>query len=118
MKVRSIVALGFLSAVAAIGMVNVSSGAAADSNQSGLMEERVGHGGSIVHGNTTSARSSSCEEMAKGDLVEERIGHGGSIVRSKTTSNCDVTAKGAVVEERIGHGGSVYYRQSGHQAIN
>lgn len=114
MRVRSIVAIGFVSAMAAIGMVNASGSAAADSNQSGLIEERVGHGGSIFHGKT----ASNCGATAKGELVEERVGHGGSIFHSKTTSNCDVMAKGALVEERVGHGGSVYYRQSARQAIN
>jgi hypothetical protein len=114
MRVRSIVAIGFVSAMAAIGMVNASGSAAADSNQSGLIEERVGHGGSIFHSKTTST----CDVMAKGALVEERVGHGGSIFYSKTASTCDVTAKGALVEERVGHGGSVYVRQSAQQAIN
>jgi hypothetical protein len=75
MKVRSIVAIGFVSAMAAIGMVNASGSAAADSNQSGLIEERVGHGGSIFHSKTTS----NCDAMAKGALVEERVGHGGTV---------------------------------------
>ena len=75
MKVGSIVAVGFFSAVAAIGMVNASGSAAADANQSGLIEERVGHGGSIFHSKTTS----NCDVMAKGALVEERVGHGGSV---------------------------------------
>ena len=114
MRVRSIAVVGFLSAMAAIGMVNASGSAAADANQSGLIEERVGHGGSIFHSKTTSK----CDAMAKGELVEERVGHGGSIFHSKTNSSCDVMAKGALVEERVGHGGSVYYRQSDRQAIN
>jgi hypothetical protein len=118
MSVRSIVAIGFVSAVAIIGMVNASGSAAADLNQSGLIEERVGHGGSILHSKTTSTHSSNCDAMAKGELVEERVGHGGSIFHSKTTSNCNVMAKGALVEERIGHGGSVYHRQSARQAVN
>ena len=114
MKVRSIVVVGLLAAVAVSGMMNASGSAAADSTQSGLVEERVGHGGSIYHSKTTS----NCEALAKGELVEERVGHGGSIYHSKTTSNCETMAKGALVEERIGHGGSVYYRQSERQAIN
>ena len=118
MSVRSIVAIGFVSAVAVIGMVNASGSAAADLNQSGLIEERVGHGGSIFHSKTTATRSGNCDAMAKGELVEERVGHGGSIFHSKTTSNCDVMAKGELVEERVGHGGSVYYRQSARQAVN
>ena len=75
MNVRSLVAVGFLSALAAVGMVNASSSAAEDSNQSGLIEERVGHGGSIFYSKTPATRSSHCEAMAKGALVEERIGH-------------------------------------------
>ena len=75
MKVRSIVVVGLLAAVAVSGMMNASGSAAADSTQSGLVEERVGHGGSIYHSKTTS----NCETMAKGALVEERIGHGGSV---------------------------------------
>jgi hypothetical protein len=122
MSVRSIMAIGFVSAVAVIGMVNASGSAAADLNQSGLIEERVGHGGSIFHSTTTSTQSSNCEAMAKGPLVEERVGHGGSIFRRQTTDNCELMAgdqtKGPLVEERIGHGGSVYYRQSARQAVN
>jgi hypothetical protein len=40
-----------------------------------LVEERVGHGGSIFYSKTTS----NCDVMAKGALVEERVGHGGSV---------------------------------------
>ena len=118
MKGRSIVAVGFVSAMAAIGIGTASGSAAADANQSGVIEERVGHGGSIYHSRTTSAQSSPCEAMAQGALVEERIGHGGSIFRRQTTGNCEALAQGPLVEERIGHGGSVYYRQSDRPAMN
>jgi hypothetical protein len=75
MRVRSIVAIGFVSAIAGIGLVSASGSAAADVNQSGLIEERVGHGGSIFHSKTTS----NCDVMAKGALIEERVGHGGTV---------------------------------------
>jgi hypothetical protein len=114
MKVRSIIAVGFVSALAVIGMGNTSGGVAAEANQTGPMEERIGHGGSIIHSKTMS----NCEAMVKGPLVEERIGHGGSILRSQTTGTCNAMAKGALVEERIGHGGSVYSRPSAHQTVN
>lgn len=121
MKVRSLVAVGFVSAVAVIGLVNASGSVAAEANQSGLMEERVGHGGSLYTNTSTATRSTPCA-AAQGDLVEERIGHGGSILRSQTTGDCALLAedrtKGPLVEERIGHGGSVYVRPAARQAVN
>ena len=97
MKRRSLVAVGFVLALAALGMVHASDTAAADANQSGLIEERVGHGGSLFHSKTQSAQSSSCETMGNGALVEERIGHGGSLFRRQTTGTCETMAKGALV---------------------
>jgi hypothetical protein len=80
MKVRSIVAIGFVSAMAVIGMVDASGSAAADSNQSGLIEGRVGHGGSIYYkGGQVSGCNVSVEGQNSGQLVEQRVGHGGSI---------------------------------------
>lgn len=114
MKVRSLVTVGVVSAVVILGLGTASRSAAAGSNQSSLSEERVGHGGSIFYGKTTS----NCGAVAKGVSAEERVGHGGSLFSSQTTSNCDVMAKGALVEERVGHGGSVYYRQSARQTVN
>ncbi len=122
MKVRSLVALGYMSVMAAIGLGTAPGSVAAETNHTGLVEERVGHGGSIYYSNqTTAMRSNSCA-AAQGDLVEERIGHGGSILRSKATGDCALLAedrtKGPLVEERVGHGGSVYVRPAARQTVN
>ena len=124
MSMKSIVAVGCLSAMAAIGLVHASGSAAAESNQSGLMEERVGHGGSMYYkGGQVSGCTVSAAEQDKGQLVEARVGHGGSMYyQGGQFSGCTVSAEGQnggkLVEERVGHGGSVYHRQSGRQAMN
>ena len=76
MSVRSIVTIGCFSAVAAIGMVNVSSTAASETNRPGLVEERVGQGGSIYYKDgQASGCADSAVEQPKGELVEVRVGH-------------------------------------------
>ena len=80
MRVRSMVAIGVLSAVGMIGMVNAPGSTAADANQSGFIEVRVGHGGSMYYkGGQVSGCTLSAEGQSGGTLVEERVGHGGSI---------------------------------------
>jgi hypothetical protein len=114
MSVRSITAIGFFSVVAAIGMVNASNSAASETNRPGLVEERVGHGGSIYY---KDGQVSGCNAAGqhRGEVVEVRVGHGGSLYyKDGQVSGCSVaTAEqngGKLVEERVGHGGSIYYR--------
>lgn len=124
MHVRSLVAMGCLSAMVAIGLGPASGRAAAESNLSGLTEARVGHGGSAYYtGGQVSGCTVSAAEQGKGERVEARVGHGGSLYyRGGQVSGCTVSAaeqdKGALVEERVGHGGSLYSRQSDRQAMN
>ncbi len=116
MRVRNKVAIGFFSAMAVIGMAHASDSVASDANRSDLIEERVGHGGSIYY---KDGQVSGCHvavsDQSKGQFVEERIGHGGSIYyKDGQASGCHIAAvgqnSGKLVEERVGHGGSIYYR--------
>ena len=80
MRVRNMMAIGVFSTIGMIGMANAPGSAAADSNQSGLIEVRVGQGGSIYHrAGQVSGCTVSAEGQHSGTLVEERVGHGGSI---------------------------------------
>ena len=116
MRVRNMMAIGVFSTIGMIGMANAPGSAAADSNQSGLIEVRVGQGGSMYYkGGQVSGCTVSAAEQNKGELVEVRVGQGGSIYhRAGQVSGCTVSAEGqhsgTLVEERVGHGGSIYYR--------
>lgn len=117
MVVRNMLAVGFLSAMAVIGIVNASDSVASDANRTDLIEKRVGHGGSIYYkGGQVSGCHVAESDQNKGELVEERIGHGGSIYyRGGQVSGCHVVAGeqngGELIEERVGHGGSIYSRR-------
>jgi hypothetical protein len=95
MRIRSMVAIGFVSAMAGIGLVNTADSVASEMNRSDLIEERVGHGGSMYY---RAGQVSGCNEAAgeqnRRELVEERVGHGGSIYHKRSdtgrTGHCDV----------------------------
>jgi hypothetical protein len=103
MKVKSMVAIGFVSAMAAIGIPNASDGVASEGNRPDIIEERVGQGGSIYYRQHMASRAGICdvagEEQNRGEFVEERIGHGGSIYYKRSMAGridaCDANRSGA-----------------------
>ena len=114
MKIRNMVAIGFFSAIGMIGVVTASDGVASEMNQPDLIEERVGHGGSIY---SRAGRASDCGVEAMGELIEQRVGQGGSMYyKGGQVSGCNVAVAeqdgGELVEERIGHGASIYSRRA------
>lgn len=113
MSVKSMWIIGFMSMVAATGVVNASSSFAADTNQKGVMEERIGIGGSTYSfgqpdgaGDCRVAR----EERRKVDVIK-RIGTGGSTYSFNKTDGCQMAGEGRKKVDdikRIGTGGSTY----------
>ena len=97
------VAIGFFSVMAVIGVLNASDSVASDANRSDLIEERVGQGGSIYYRQPMASRVGACDvagdEQNRGEFVEERIGHGGSMYYKRSmagrTGACDANRSGA-----------------------
>lgn len=113
-RVKSMLAIGFLSMMAATVAMNASSSFAADTNLADPIN-RIGHGGSIYQ--SKSARMVDCRV----DVVA-RIGHGGSTYSSSQSGsvNCALekdAGKPVNVMARIGHGGSTYSFTQLHSSI-
>jgi|CXWL01.1.fsa_nt_gi hypothetical protein len=113
MRVKSILAIGFLPMVAVTGVVNASGSFAADTNRVGVIDERIGHGGS-TYSSFQPDGAGDCpargEERRKVDVIK-RIGTGGSTYSSSQIGRCREAEEGQKrvdVIERIGHGGSTY----------
>lgn len=108
MRVRDMVAIGFFSAIGMIGMVTASDSVASEMNQPDLIEERVGHGGSIYsRGGQVSGCNVVVAEQNGGELVEERVGHGGSIYSKRSTAGqtaaCDASGATYFYSPSIAH---------------
>jgi len=98
-------AIGFLSIMAATGVMNASGSFAADTNPADPLD-RIGHGGSTYQ--PESAQAGDCRV----DVVA-RIGHGGSTYSSSQSKSVDCALEGDAGKSgeavaRIGHGGSMY----------
>lgn len=107
MRVKNMLAIGFLSMMAVTGVVTASGSFASDTSQ-GNAPERIGHGGSTYQ--LKAARAGDCR--SKADVVE-RIGHGGStyLPKADQAGDCHLAremGQSLDVVERIGHGGSTY----------
>ncbi len=113
MRVKNIMMMGFFSLVAATGVTNASSSFAADANRVGVMDERIGHGGSTYDSSQPDG-ASDCPvrpgEQREVDVIE-RIGTGGSTYAFSKTDGCQMAGEGRKkvdVIKRIGTGGSTY----------
>lgn len=112
MRMKSMVAIGFMSMVVAAGVASASDGAAFDVQRVNVTE-RIGAGGA-VYSSSQPDGAGTCS--VAGVSATERIGHGGSTYsfsRSKSVQEGDchaVGGEGKRVEtiERIGAGGSIY----------
>lgn len=105
MRGKNKIAIGLMAMVAATGIVHVSSSFASDTGHV-VVEERIGHGGSIYQAKPDPAGA--CQMKVE---VTERIGAGGPMYRSSPISGCqvagDARSQGKVIQ-RIGAGGSTY----------
>lgn len=104
-RVKAMLVMGFLSMVAATGVINASGTFAGDPSQGSALK-RIGQGGSTYE--IKSVRAGDCQSEAN---VAERIGHGGSTYRSQSAKAGDCNMAGAAekkmeVAKRIGQGGS------------
>ena len=112
MRVKSMLAVGFLSMIVATGVVTTSDSFASAVQRVDVME-RIGHGGS-THSSSQPDRAGTCH--GTGLTIVERIGHGGSTYtssqsKSDQVGDCHVMGeegRKVVVMERIGAGGSTY----------
>lgn len=106
MRGKNKIAIGLMAMVAAIGMVHVSSSFASDMGHV-VVEERIGHGGSIYQAKPNPAGA--CQMKVE---VTERIGSGGSRHSSSQTASCQTgknERRKVNLTERIGAGGSTYF---------
>ena len=115
MRMKSMLAMGFMSMMITIGVGNGSNSFAADLNRGVVPEPRMGHGGS-TYSLSQADGASDCQvagaERRKVDIIE-RIGAGGSTYSaspppSVQASACQVVGRKVDVVQRIGHGGSTY----------
>jgi len=112
MKVKSMLAVGFLSMIVATGVVTTSDSFASDVQRVDVME-RMGHGGSTYSFSQPDG-AGTCH--GTGLSVVERIGHGGSTYSSSQSKSVQVgdchvmgeEGRNVGVMERIGAGGSTY----------
>lgn len=113
MRVKSMLAIGFMSVVVATGVASASDDAVFDAQRVNVAE-RIGAGGA-AYSLSQPDGAGSCS--LTGANVTERIGHGGStysISQSKSVQEGDCHAVGKEEErveriERIGAGGSTYF---------
>lgn len=75
MRVRDMVAIGFFSAIGMIGMVTASDSVASEMNQPDLIEERVGHGGSIYSKRSTAGQTAACDASGATYFYSPSIAH-------------------------------------------
>lgn len=111
MRMRSIVAVAFLSMVASTGALNASSSIASDAGRVDTLE-RMGHGGSTYLAVTPQAGDHDAvgtEQRTTGS--GERIGHGGSIYRLQPDRVGERSGEQGMIDgiKRIGAGGSIYF---------
>lgn len=110
---KSMWVIGFLSMMAGTGVVNASGSFAADTNRIGVIDERIGTGGS-TYGSSQSDGAGDCRvtgEERRKVYVIKRIGTGGSTYSSSKTDGCQMAGerrKKIDVIKRIGAGGSTY----------
>lgn len=110
MRMKSMVAIGFMSMVIAASVASAADGAASETQRVDGME-RMGAGGSAYSSSQLDG-ASVCP--GTGVVATERIGHGGStysVNRSESAQVGDCHAmEGKRVDssERIGAGGSIY----------
>jgi hypothetical protein len=112
MRVKSMLAVGFLSMMVATGVVTTSNSVASDVQRVEVIE-RIGHGGS-TYASSQSDGADTCHET--GVSAIERMGHGGSTYSSSQSKSAQVgdchvmgeEGRKVGATERIGAGGSTY----------
>ena len=113
MRGKSTMTIGCMAIMAVTGVVNASGSFAAETNRVGVMDERIGHGGS-TYSSSQPDGAGDCRlgagERRKVDVIE-RIGTGGSTYSFTQADGCQVVReerRKVDVIERIGTGGSTY----------
>ena len=113
MRGKSAMIIGVMAMMAVTSVVNAPAGFAADTNREGVLEHRIGHGGS-TYSSSQPDGAGDCPLRGggrrKADVIE-RIGTGGSTYAVSKSNGCRMAGDGRQkvdVIKRIGTGGSSY----------